>query len=415
MIDITYIRDHPDEVKQSAEHKNIAVDIDKLLKIDGKRRKLMTELDDLRQKRNEIASKMKGGKPEQSLIEQGRDTKEQIAKLEVDFEPIDSEYSQLLADVPNLFSDDTPIGGEEDSVVVDNWGENDTVSGLKDHLSWLESRQLVDFERGAKVAGSKFYYSLGVLAQLELALLQFALDKASEHGFTVMNVPNMVSSRVLNGTGFAPRGEEGQVYEIKDDDLNLIGTAEIPLTAYHQDEILNIDELPLLYVGWSPCYRREAGAYGKHSKGLFRVHQFYKAEMYVFCKPEDSAEWHEKLVKIEEEIVRELGIPYHKLAIASGDLGAPAYKKFDIEYWSPIEGEFRELMSCSNVTDYQARRLNIRYRDTGGNINYVHTLNGTAMVTSRGPIAVIENFQTKEGSVEVPKVLQKYLNGRSEI
>ena len=313
-----------------------------------------------------------------------------------------------------LFSEDTPLGGEEANKVVEQWGDT-AKRPIKDHLTWLEERDLVDFERGAKVAGSKFYYSKGTLAELEMALSQYALQKAIGHGFTPMLVPNMVNSDVIGGTGYAPRGEEKQIYSVEGEDLHLIATAEIPLTAYHKDEILDVKQLPLLYVGWSPCYRMEAGAYGKHSKGIFRVHQFYKVEMYVFCEPEESEEWHEKLMQIEEEILQELSIPYHKLAIAAGDLGAPAYKKFDLEYFSPLDAEYRELTSCSNVTDYQARRLNIRYKNNEGKVQFVHTLNGTAMVSSRGPIAIIENFQTEEGDVIIPEVLRPFMGGKERI
>lgn len=424
MLDIQFIRDNPEKVKAAAEAKNIVVDVDQLLDLDHKRRQLLQEVEKLRKARNETAAQMtrlsgqqdgqENGQPSPELIAEGKRIKDEIATFEVQLVPVEAEYQLLLGDVPNLFSPDTPLGGEEANKSVDSWGEAKKTKAI-DHLTWLEDRQLVDFERGAKVAGSKFFYSKGALAQLEMALMQFAMQKASEHGFTPMIVPNMVNGEVIGGTGYAPRGEEKQIYSIAGEDLHLIATSEIPLTGYHKDEILDLDSLPLLYVGWSPCYRMEAGAYGKHSKGLFRVHQFYKVEMYVFCTPDQSDEWHEKLVKLEEEILQGLEIPYQKLAIAAGDLGAPAYKKFDLEYWSPVEGAYRELTSCSNVTDYQARRLNIRYKDTAGKIQFVHTLNGTAMVTSRGPIAIIENFQQADGSVAVPKVLQPFMGGKERI
>lgn len=414
MIDIQFIRENPQVVKDAAAHKNITVDIDKLLELDKKRRELLQEVEKLRKARNETAAQMKGGQPSPELIAEGKRIKEILTELETQLDPTEAEFNQLLADVPNTFSEDTPVGGEEANTPVSRWGDA-TKRDIKDHLIWLEERDLVDFERGAKVAGSKFFYSKGDLAQLEFALMQFALQKGIEHGFTPMFVPNMVNGDVIGGTGYAPRGEERQIYTIDGEDLNLIATAEIPLTAYHKDEILDSADLPLLYVGWSPCYRMEAGAYGKHSKGLYRVHQFYKVELYVFCAPEQSTEWHDKLMAIEEELLQDLGIPYHKLAIASGDLGAPAYKKFDLEYFSPLDGEYRELTSCSNVTDYQARRLNIRYRDGDGKINYVHTLNGTAMVTSRGPIAVIENFQDENGDVVIPEVLRPFMGGKQKI
>lgn len=408
MLDLEIIRTQTDKVKQAAKHKNIKVDIDRLLQLDESRRALQLQIDQLRSQRNEHAASLKSAKPTTEQIEVGKKLKEQIVKLESDFEPIESEYKDLLNDIPNLFAEGTPLGGEEDNKVVDSWGEAKQ-RDITDHLSWLEARDLVDFERGAKVAGSKFYYSKGSLAQLEMALNNFAMQKAIAHGFTPMTVPNMVNSLVIGGTGYAPRGEESQIYSVEGEDLNLIATAEIPLTAYHKDEILSLKDLPLLYVASSPCYRMEAGAYGKHSKGIFRVHQFYKVEMYVFCVPEESDKWHEKLMQIEEDILQELEIPYQKILIAAGDLGAPAYKKYDLEYFSPLDGEYREITSCSNVTDYQARRLNIRYKDSDGKTRFVHTLNGTAMVTSRGPIAVIENNQAANGEVKIPKVLQTFM------
>lgn len=414
MLDIQFIRENPDKVKQAAEQKNIVIDVDKLLTLDHRRRELLQEVEKLRKARNETAAQMKNGQPSPELIAEGKRIKETLAALEAQLDPTQHEYEVLLGDVPNLFSDDTPIGGEEANTPISNWGSTEKKSTI-DHLTWLEQRDFVDFERGAKVAGSKFYYSKGALAELEMALTQFALQKGIEHGFTPMLVPNMVNGDVIGGTGYAPRGEEKQIYKIEDEDLHLIATAEIPLTAYHKDEILSLDQLPILYVGWSPCYRMEAGSYGKHAKGIFRVHQFYKVELYVFCVPEQSEEWHEKLIRIEEEVLQELNIPYQKLAIASGDLGAPAFKKFDLEYFSPLDGEYRELTSCSNVTDYQARRLNIRYKDANGKVNYVNTLNGTVMVSSRGPIAIIENFQTEDGDVVVPEVLRPFMGGKSHI
>jgi seryl-tRNA synthetase len=242
-----------------------------------------------------------------------------------------------------------------------------------------------------------------------------ALDIAVKHGFTPITVPHLINSRTSSGAGFSPRGEEDQIYEISGEDLILIATSETPITGYHADEILEAKTLPLLYVGVSPAYRKEAGAYGKHSRGLYRVHQFNKVELYIFCQPEESEKWHKKLVEIEEELCNLLELPYQLVRIASGDLGASAYKKFDVEYWSPVEQTYRELMSCSNVTDYQARRLQIRYRKPDGSTEYVHTLNGTAMAFSRIAIALIENHQDKDGNISLPKILQKYMGGKEKI
>jgi seryl-tRNA synthetase len=409
-----FIRENQKIIRDTVAAKNVSIDIDKLLTVDERRRELLQEIEKLRKAKNETAAQMKNGQPSAELIAEGKRIKETLATLEAEYDPAQKEYEELLNEVPNLFSEDTPLGGEEANQSLKTWGEAKKTDA-KDHLSWLLERDLVDFERGAKVAGSKFYYSKGDLVQLEMALTQFAFQKGIEHGFTPMIVPNLVNGDVIGGTGYAPRGEEKQIYSIAGEDLHLIATAEIPLTAYHKDEILDLESLPLLYIGWSPCYRMEAGAGGKHSKGIFRVHQFYKVELYVFCVPEQSAQWHEKLLALGEEILQELEIPYQQLSIAAGDLGAPAYKKFDLEYWSPVDGEYRELTSCSNVTDYQARRLNIRYRTAEGKVEYVHTLNNTAMVSSRGPIAIIENNQQEDGSVKVPKVLQPFMGGKTHI
>jgi seryl-tRNA synthetase len=271
---------------------------------------------------------------------------------------------------------------------------------------------LLDFERGAKVAGNKFYYVSGSLARLEMALTNMAMDFVIKQNFVPILVPHLVNGRVIDGTGFTARTkEEEQIYKVEGEDLHLIATSEIPLTALHMDEILDEKDLPKLYAGYSPAYRKEAGAYGKHSRGLFRVHQFNKVEMYVFCKPEDSEQWHQKMVEIEEKICRQLNIPYRVVRIAAGDLGAAAYKKYDVEYWSPAERAYRELMSCSNVTDYQARRLNIRFKNSSGETEFVHTLNGTAAATSRLMIAIIENFQTEGGRVSIPVALRPYMDG----
>lgn len=416
MLDIQFIRDNRELVAKKAQEKQIKTDIPRLLELDEQRRHLMQAVETLRAQRNENADKMKGGKPDPELIEAGKRIKTELAEAEEQFGKIDAEYQDLLATVPNVTPDDTPLGGEESNRPEKHWGETaDKGFEIVDHLTWGEGRGLIDFERGAKVAGAKFYFLKGSLAQLDLAVMQMGMQLAVKHGLTPMLVPHMVTTRVASGTGYLPRGEERQIYKIEGEDLNLIATAEMPITGYHADEIIDEKDLPLLYVGLSPSYRMEAGAYGKHAKGLYRVHQFNKLEMYVFCKPEDSEEWHQKLVSIEEELCQMLEIPYQLVRIAAGDLGGPAYKKFDVEYWSPADKTYRELMSCSNVTDYQARRLNIRYRNSDGQINFVHTLNGTAAAMSRIPIALIENHQQADGKVILPEALRPYMNGQTEL
>ncbi|HEY1645027.1 MAG TPA: serine--tRNA ligase [Candidatus Saccharimonadales bacterium] len=413
MIDIQLIRDNPSLVAEKSKLKGYEVDITQLLGFDDERRQLNKQVDELRQKRNELSGKAKGQKPDEEQIEEGKKLKEELSKLEHQLSTVDKEYQALLENVPNIIPDDTPKGGEEDNKTEKTWGEP-RQDEVQDHLAWGESRDLIDMERGAKVAGNKFYFLKGSLVQLELAVFQYGLDVAAEHGFTPITVPHLVSTNVLKGTGFAPKSEvEDQVYKVEGEDLNLIGTSEIPITGYYAGEILEESKLPILFAGISPAYRREAGAYGKFSRGLYRVHQFNKLELYVFCKPEDSESWHKKLIEIEEQLCQALEIPYQLVRIAAGDLGMPAYKKYDIEYWSPVDKSYRELMSCSNVTDFQARSLGIRYRKADGTTSYVNTLNGTAAAFSRVCIAIIENNQTKDGLVKVPKVLQQYLGGRT--
>jgi seryl-tRNA synthetase len=415
MLDIQFIRDNPELVAEKARQKGYNADITQLLGFDNERRKLLKQIESLRQSRNELASQNKSQQPTAEQIKQGKDLKFKLSNLEHKYDAINKEYIVLLQTVPNVMPDDTPLGGEESNLPEKHWGEP-RQDEVKDHLSWGEERDLIDFERGAKVAGTKFYFLKGDLVRLELAVFQFGMEIASKYGFTPITVPHMVNSRVASGTGYLPRGEERQIYKIQDEDLNLIATAEIPITGYHADEIIDASDLPILYVGLSPAYRMEAGAYGKYSRGLYRVHQFNKLELYVFCKPEESEEWHSKLVELEEELCQALEIPYRLVRIAAGDLGQPAYKKYDIEYWSPVDKSYRELMSCSNITDYQSRRLNIRYKDENSDTKFVHTLNGTAAAFSRMCISIIENHQSIDQSqIKIPSALQPYMSGRTQI
>ncbi|HSW36929.1 MAG TPA: serine--tRNA ligase [Candidatus Saccharimonadales bacterium] len=414
MLDIQFIRDNAELVKQKSKQKGYEVDIDQLLQLDIERRTRLTQVEELRKRRNDQAAELKNKKPSEEQIAGGKQLKEEISQRETELQQIEAKYLEILQSIPNVIPDDTPEGGEENNCEEKKWGEP-RQDEVKDHLTWGEERGLIDFERGAKVAGAKFYYLKGGLVPLELAVFQFGLQLAAKHGFTPMTVPHLVSSRTVSGTGFMAKGDEQQIYKIEGEDLNLIATAEIPITGYHADEIVKAAELPILYAGLSPAYRREAGAYGKHSKGLYRVHQFNKLELYVFCKPEDSESWHQKLVQMEEELCQALEIPYRLVRIAAGDLGLSAYKKFDVEYWSPAEKTYRELMSCSNVTDYQARRLNIRYKDETGKTQFVHTLNGTAAAFSRLCIALIENHQKPDGKVQIPAALHTFMSGQTEI
>ena len=414
MLDVKFIRENLDLVKKSTKEKGYKINIDEILERDDERKAVLAEVEALRTKRNEISAKMKGGKPSEELIAEGKKIKEELSLREAELDKIEKVCYNGIKSVPNVIFEDVPLGGEECSKEVKKWGKNHE-AGV-DHLDFATSRDWLDFERGAKVAGAKFYYLKGDLALLENALLQYGLSKVLEHGFTFMTVPDLVSSRVLEGCGFNPRSsEQSDEYYVEGEDLALIATAEMPLTGYHMDEIIDEDKLPLFYAGYSACFRKEAGAYGKYTRGLFRVHQFNKLEMYAFCLPEQSKEIHEKILAIEEDIWQGLEIPYHVINIAAGDLGAPAAKKYDMEYWSPVNQKYQEITSCSNCTDFQARSCNIRVRRKDGTVEFVHTLNGTAIPLARALVVILENYARPDGKLTVPKVLRPYMGGREEI
>ena len=420
MLDIRFIRENAERVQKDALNKGYKnADVQAVISLDDERKALTAQIDELRTRRNQIAASMKnsGGKPSDEQIAEGKKIKEELAELEKTYRELDEKLSNALNGIPNILQDDVPIGEEGEDDLVKTWGEElfESRKGAQDHLDFANKKNWVDFERGSKVAGTKFYFLKGDLALLENAIYQFALNKLISKGFNFMTVPHMVNGEVATGTGFAPRSsEQSDEYFIEGEDLSLIATAEMSLTGYHAGEILNEKDLPIFYAGYSPCYRKEAGTYGKHTRGLFRVHQFNKLEMYAYTLQEQSVDVHEKILAVEEEIYQELGIPYRVINIASGDLGAPASKKYDIEYWSPVDGSYREITSCSNCTDYQARNLNIRVRRENGELQVVHTLNGTAVSLARCLVAAIENFQDGEDLI-LPKVLQPYMNNRERI
>ena len=416
MLDIRFIRENAERVQKDALNKGYKnADVQAVISLDDERKALTAQIDELRTRRNKIAASMKnaGGKPSAEQIAEGKKIKEELAELEKTYRELDEKLSNALNGIPNILQADVPIGEEGEDDLVKTWGEElfESRKGAQDHLDFANKKNWVDFERGSKVAGTKFYFLKGDLALLENAIYQFALNKLISKGFNFMTVPHMVNGEVAMGTGFAPRSsDQSDEYFIENEDLSLIATAEMSLTGYHAGEILNEKDLPIFYAGYSPCYRKEAGTYGKHTRGLFRVHQFNKLEMYAYTLPEQSVDVHEKILAVEEEIYQELGIPYRVINIASGDLGAPASKK----YWSPVDGSYREITSCSNCTDYQARNLNIRVRRENGDLQVVHTLNGTAVSLARCLVAAIENFQDGE-DLALPKVLQLYMNNRERI
>lgn len=405
MLDLKYIRENIKELKENIKNRRLKLDLDEFIKLDDERRSLQTEIDELKAKRNQKSK----SKPTPEEIENLKKQNEAIKELEAKYEDILEKHKELHLQIPNLTHPDSPIGGEEDfKVLYTNKEPRKFPFPPKDHEEILTKLGLLDFERGAKVSGSKFYYTKGDLVRLNQALINYGLDILEKHGYTLIETPDLAQNRVIMGAGFNPRGEERQIYNIEDDELSLIGTAEITVLGYHADETLDLEHGPTKYVALSHCFRTEAGSYGRDSKGLYRVHQFTKLEMFVFCKPEDSDRLHEELLEIEKEICDGLDIPYRVIDIPTGDLGAPAYRKYDIEAFMTMKDGYGEITSTSNCLDYQARRLNIKYKDENGS-NFCHTLNGTAIVLSRFPIAIVENNQNEDGSFNVPDVLQDYL------
>jgi seryl-tRNA synthetase len=422
MIDIKALRENPDVMKENIILRNLdpeKYNVDYILELDSKRRELQKELDNLRSLRNKISQEIgkKVGQEKENLIKEAKEIKEKIEKIEEEFKNIEKELYQRLWQLPNFLSPKAPRGKDEnDNIEIKRWGEIKKFNFTpKDHLDLGIMNDLLDFERGSKVTGSNFYYLKNEAVILEFALMQMVIDTLVPEGFKIFITPDLAKMEIIDGIGFQPRGPEAQIYRIENFDLGLIATAEITLGGYHKDEILDELDLPLKYLGFSHWFRTEAGAYGRYNRGLYRVHQFSKAEIFIICRPEDSEDMHEYILGLEEKIFQKLEIPYRVLDICSGDLGAPAARKFDIEAWMPGRGDFGEVTSCSNCTDYQARRLNIRFRRVTGEVEYVHMLNGTAIAISRALIAIFENYQQEDGSILIPKALQPYTLGIKEI
>lgn len=404
MLDLAFIRDNVALIKENCAKRRVSVDIDLLVQLDQQRRDQMMEIEAMRSERNQKSA----SKPTEEEMARLRTVGEEIKRKENDLQNVQEKLLELWLQVPNLTHPDTPIGGEEDFKTVYEGAAPVFAFESKDHEALMNSLDLIDFERGAKVAGAKFYFAKGDLVRLNMALLQYGMDIVTSHGFELVETPDLARQEILQGIGFNPRGEETQVYSIENTDLSLIGTAEITMGGYHADEILDLSHGPKKYVALSHCYRTEAGSYGRTSKGLYRVHQFTKLEMFIYCRPDDSEAMHKELLEIERKICDGLEIPYRVIDIASGDLGGPAYRKYDIESWMTMLDGWGEITSTSNCTDYQARRLKIRYKDDDGKTHYVHTLNGTAVVLSRFPIALFENHQQSDGSIKIPDALQNY-------
>ncbi|OGH87423.1 MAG: serine--tRNA ligase [Candidatus Magasanikbacteria bacterium RIFOXYC2_FULL_40_16] len=415
MLDVKFIKENFKLVADNCVNRGVKVDLKKFLDLDEARRKMITKIEEMRAQRN-TKSKTK---PTEEEIKLMKEVGEEIKNLEVELKSINEEHKNLLYKIPNLSHPESPVGGEDKFTVVYEYGKPPKFDFTpKTHEQIMLDLDLVDFDRGTKVAGSKFYFVKNDAVRLNQALLNYGLDILEKHNFVLMETPDLAKEAILDGAGFNPRSEEeSQIYSIENTDLKLIATAEIPLLGFHSDEVIDLSAGPKKYAAISHCFRTEAGAYGKAGKGLYRVHQFTKLEMFVYCKPEDSEKLHKELLEIEKEICKGLDLHYRVIDIPTGDLGGPAYRKYDIEAWMTMQGKnggYGEITSASNCTDFQARRLNIKYKIDAGKPEYAHTLNGTAVVLSRFPIAVLENHQNKDGSVSVPKALRKHM-GKKKI
>jgi seryl-tRNA synthetase len=422
MLDLKFVVANTAAVKQNCRNRNVSPDvlddIDRVVELEGERRGLLQTVEEIRRRQNEIAQATGRERDQEkrgALIEDGKRLKSSVADLEERLRRLEAEMNQRLRRIPNLTHPDAPVGlTEDDSRELRKVG-TPRVFDFKprDHVELGKALDLIDFETAGKVSGTGFYFLKNDAVLLDLALQQFALRKLIDAGFTPIITPDLARNSILEGIGFTPRGDETQVYSVEDTELSLIGTAEITLGGMLADQILDESNLPVKYVGLSHCFRTEAGAAGRASRGLYRVHQFTKVEMFAFGTPESSGAIHAEMLAIEEDLFQSLGIPFRVLDICSGDLGGPAYRKFDLEAWMPgrgEHGEYGEVTSTSDCTDYQARRLNIRYRPAGQKgTRFVHTLNGTAVALSRALIVVLENYQRPDGRIDVPEVLRPYV------
>ena len=414
MIDIKFLRENPDVVRASQKGRGENVElVDQILAIDEVKRAAVSEFETLRQEQNVLSKSVGAAKGDEktALLENAKALADKVKAADSKRSAIEEEAKQLLLQLSNLLDTEAPIGGEEDFVTIEHIGtpRDFAKDGFepKDHVELGKLLGAIDTERGAKVAGSRSYYLTGVGALLEFALVNYAIQSALKNGFTPVIPPVLVNPAAMEGTGFLGQAAEN-VYRIEKDDVYLVGTSEVPLAAMHMDEILPADKLPLRYAGYSSCFRREAGTYGKDTRGIIRVHQFDKVEMFTFCKPEDAKAEHARLLQWEKDFLTAMEIPFRVIDVASGDLGSSATRKFDIEAWIPTQGAYREVTSTSNCTEFQARRLNIRYKDSEGT-KALATLNGTLVAIPRMIVAILENHQNADGTVNVPAALQPFL------
>ena len=415
MLDLQFICDHRDEVVENCKKRGVQADVDAVIRLRDQRNALIVRGDEIRRQQKDVSARIPKAAADErpALIEQGKVLRDEVSAIDEQLRVVEEQLRSEQARIPNLTHPEAPIGGEADAREIRVWGRRPEFSfPVKDHVELAAGLDLIDFEAGARVAGSGFYFLKNDAVLLEMALVQFALTKLRGEGFTLFTTPDLARDSVLEGIGFTPRGSETQIYSVADTDLSLVATAEITLGGIQKDQTLEQSALPLKYAGLSHCFRTEAGAAGRATRGIYRVHQFTKVEMFGYAGPDvkDSDALHQEILRIEEEIFQALGIPYRVIDTASGDLGGPAYRKFDIEAWMPGRGEYGEVTSASNCTDYQARRLNIRCRSQERKgTQYVHTLNGTAISCARAIIAVLENYQQEDGTVVVPEVLRPWV------
>ena len=416
MLDVRAIREDPEPFRRGLARRHLEGAVDELLALDERRRQLTVDVEELRAEQNRASKAIgaaKGGE-KQRLIDEVSSVSARVKELEPELAEVDARLTALLAKTPNIPHESSPEGStDEDAVEIRRHGEPPSFDfEPRDHAALGELLGILDTDRGARTSGSRFVYLLGDIVHVQFALIRHAMDVLIAGGFTPVIPPVLVREEAMYGTGFLPT-DEVNIYVTTEDHLYLIGTSEVPLAAFHMGEIVDESALPLLYAGYSTCFRREAGSYGKDLGGMFRVHQFDKVEMFAFTTPETSWDMHERMVSVEEEIIANLQLPYRVVNIVAGDLGGSAAKKYDIEVWLPGQSRYRELTSCSNCTDYQARRLQTRVRRADGSVEVLHTLNGTATAVGRTLIAILENFQRADGSVALPERLHPYLPGQA--
>ncbi len=434
MLDIKFIKENKEEVKEAAKNKNINIDIDRLLDLYEKKKNVQQKIDELRSRRNELSDSNKGGKPSEEAIQEVKSIKDRISDLENELASISDEYDSLMVRVPTIPSPDTPIGKDDsENIEIYKWGEPPVFNfSPKSYIEIAEKLDLLDMKRGTKVGGYRGYYIKNQGVLLQMAFLMYALEKLANKGFTLMIPPTLVREYVLFGSGYFSSDKYNpdvdEIYKIdnkekeadgsvKKENKFLIGTAEPSLLAYYSDEIIDEKDLPIKFCGFSQCYRSEIGSYGKDTKGIYRVHEFMKVEQVVICRAdiEEADRMHQEVVSVSKELHEDLGLPYRQLQICTGDMSAGKYKMFDLEAWMPSRNSYGETGSASNFLDWQSRRLNVKYKDANGDKKYVYMLNNTALPSPRIFIAILENYQQEDGSVVVPEVLRRFMGGLSVI